>query len=329
MLLTVYKIILFIVSCISTFIFIYLIAEQSLAWLRLRKVSNLGISTVDNKQKETFFKWLLRNGVSFLNGLANWLISKSLRIKNFVIKAVLVLSYKNIDTNNTAFLSTLIGFGIVQSIITSLIFRSSIAGIAVFLLICACVVICINSAIDKREEKLKESIPEAMRSMSACFSSGYTLLQTFEFLEKECTGDLKEIFSKCSNVLRTGGTIPQALEVLKGNNKVSELVFVSVALDVQHKTGGSISPVINSAKDMIESRLDLMRKLKVQTAQAKLSAKVVTILPFALIACFSILSPDFLTPFFSSVLGFLILLVAVVMQASGVLLVRRMLNVQA
>ena len=86
--------------------------------------------------------------------------------------------------------------------------------------------------------------------------------------------------------------------------------------------------VLAAARDSIERDLKTRRSLKVKTAQAKLSAQVVTAMPFVLVIVLSLLTEDFLAPFFSSVLGFGLLLAALVMQGAGVLVVRRMLDVK-
>lgn len=105
-----------------------------------------------------------------------------------------------------------------------------------------------------------------------------------------------------------------------------ELAFVAVALDVQHRSGGSLAAVLDAARESVESEIDLARSLKVQTAQAQLSARIVTAMPFVLIALFSLMSPGFLSPFFESMAGMALLAAALVMQVAGVVLVHRMLD---
>ena len=88
-------------------------------------------------------------------------------------------------------------------------------------------------------------------------------------------------------------------------------------------------PVLEAARESVEGEIELARSLKVQTAQAKLSARIVTVMPFVLIALFSFMSPGFLDPFFASVPGMVLLALALVMQVGGVMLVRRTLAVGA
>lgn len=180
---------------------------------------------------------------------------------------------------------------------------------------------------EHQAEDVRESVPDVLRTMSACFRSGYTLLQTFRHLAAEAQSPLRPLFQRAASDLETGGTVEDALTRLRGESSLPEFAFVTAALEIQHQTGGSMQAIIDSACDSIEGELALRRQLRVQTAQARLSMRVVTIMPFVLMAVFSFVSPEFLSPFFSSGLGFAVLCTAVGMQAAGVLAVRRMLNV--
>ena len=86
--------------------------------------------------------------------------------------------------------------------------------------------------------------------------------------------------------------------------------------------------VLDAASGSVESQIELRRSLRVQTAQAKLSARVVSVMPFVLIALFSLVSDGFLEPFFESALGLATLALALGMQAAGIAMVRRMLKVE-
>ncbi|CCY05144.1 putative uncharacterized protein [Eggerthella sp. CAG:1427] len=129
-------------------------------------------------------------------------------------------------------------------------------------------------------------------------------------------------------VLETGGSAEDALMELKKKASESELVFLATALEIQHKTGSSMQQILEITRQSVADEIELKRTLKTQTAQAKLSAQIVTIMPFALVGLFSLLSPGFLDPFFESALGIALLLIALGMQALGILLVRRLLKVE-
>lgn len=215
------------------------------------------------------------------------------------------------------------------ALVVSLLATQSFVG-ALALPFCgiAAVMVALAADREKRSESLRDSVPGALQSMSACFQAGLSLLQTFHQVASEIDGPLQKVFHRAAYRLETGGGVDEALAVLK-EAKSPELAFVAIALDVQHESGGSVRQVLDSAYDAVESQIDLARSLRVQTAQAKLSSRVVSLMPFALMALFSLVSPGFLSPFFETSAGIALLLLALGMQLAGILLVRRMLNVGA
>lgn len=220
-----------------------------------------------------------------------------------------------------------VAFELLIVVAGSLIAASPVFG----LIVAACLVILVNSLVnqlqDRQKDAMREAIPDVLRSMSSCFHSGYTLLQTFRELAQESKGPLKGHFVRAASDLETGMTAEETLRKLRDSSAIGELAFVTVALEVQHRTGGSLQQIIDTACDSVENELELRRSLKVQTAQARLSARVVTAMPFVLIGVFSLISKDFLMPFFSSPLGIAILAVALTMQVIGIVCVRHLLDV--
>ncbi len=182
---------------------------------------------------------------------------------------------------------------------------------------------------ERRREEMREEIPEALQSMKACFQTGYSLSQTISEVERKSNGALKDLFAKVSGVLETGGGAEAALGELKRGSTEPELVFLATALEIQHRTGSSMQRILEATRQSVSDEIELKRSLRTQTAQAKLSAQIVTVMPFALIGLFSLVSPGFLSPFFESALGLVLLAVALGMQATGVVLVRKMLKVGA
>ena len=203
-----------------------------------------------------------------------------------------------------------------------------ICGVALALCVAAACAIYAKGSEDKRRERMREAVPDALRSMAVCFRSGQSLLQTMQQVGAATKGPVGVLFQRAAHLLETGGSTREALSVFQGRNSVPELAFVSVALDVQHQTGGSMERVLDAARETVEGELELTRSLRVQTAQAKLSARIVSVMPIVLVALFSLVSEDFLGPFFSSFAGMALLCIAVAMQVAGIVSVRHMLRVE-
>lgn len=281
---------------------------------------------VSSANQATRLAWLLRNGVGGVKPLAR----KALRIsalQSFVQEGVWVCERRGLHTSEEALLSLYVVVVGVLGLLATVASRTWVGGVACACCACACSVVWLRGEQDRRREALRDAVPDALRSLGVCFRSGLSLLQTFHQVAQETKGPLADLFQRAAHRLEVGQSAQEALEALRSGSSVPELAFVAVALDVQHQTGGSMQRVLEAARETVESQIELRRSLRVQTAQARLSARVVSIMPFVLVAIFSLVSEGFLMPFFESFAGLVLLGVALGMQAAGVLVVRRILAV--
>ncbi|MEF9841249.1 MAG: type II secretion system F family protein [Raoultibacter sp.] len=270
---------------------------------------------------------LLRNGIAVCNPCAR-IFLKSGRSVQLFEDARMLCCEKGMYTTVQNLCSLLCASVAIVMLAGGILARSLVFGITLGMGVVAVFVLMVHRAKEKRITDMREAIPDTLRSMSVCFHAGLSLGQTFRQLEKETEGPLKTLFTRAANDLETGHTAQEALRGIRENSATNELVFIAVALDVQHKAGGSLQQVLDTASDSIRSELALRRSLRVQTAQAKLSARVVSVLPFVLIGLFSLISPGFLAPFFQNFAGVALLGLAIGMQVMGVFAVRRLLDVE-
>ena len=197
--------------------------------------------------------------------------------------------------------------------------------------LCALAVACTFAAASRRRDaelqRMRELVPDALRCMEACFHAGLTVPQAFAEVARETKPPLRDAFSMVSHDMELGRSVDEALERFRRASSLPELSFVAMALDVQHACGGDASRIVQSAQESVERGIELRRSLRVQTAQAKLSAQVVSIMPIALLVVLSGIDPGFMDPFFESGAGIALLVCAAVMEIAGIAIVSRVLDV--
>lgn len=272
-------------------------------------------------------RWYMRNGVTWLIPAARRLLARP-HASAYVRKLQSVCTNKGVDLADEALLTLVLVFTSVLALTSAAISRSMVCLPVVSIGVLVALDALASNARAKQLHELQESIPEALESMSACFGSGYTLQQTFQQVSHDVEGALGKLFSSASHDLEAGAAIPEVLQGLQSAGIANEMSFVVVALDIQHQTGGSIKQILDAAADSVKGELALRRSLRVQTAQAELSARIVSAMPIVLVLLFSLISPGFLTPFFASATGWALLMIALVMQIAGIVLVRRALLIE-
>lgn len=267
-----------------------------------------------------------RGGVRALRPFAEWLRIRVPGAAALAEDAVDVLARRGIAADGDAVLTLGISCAGAACIAVGLCTWSVFWGCVAAAGTVVAAAVTVSSLQAKDADALREQMPEVLRALSRCLQSGMTLEQTFTQIAGECEGQFATLFGDAARMLATGSGVEEALSHIRSHCGVPEMAFLAVALDVQHRTGGSMASVLEAAQKAVVGRLDLARQLKVQTAQARLSARVVTVLPFALLAVLSLMSPGFLDPLLGSAGGWAMLGFAVLLQAAGIAMVRRILR---
>ncbi len=270
--------------------------------------------------------YYVRNGVTSFLPLCKRIVSTS--AGQSFRDAARLATRKGVDTTPEGFASLFAASVLALAILLLVVFRSFVVVLCALVLCAVVLRVLLTRAIEKERAQLREQVPDALRCMEACMHAGLSLPQTFSEVAQQIDQPARSLFARVSRDLDLGYSMNEAIEHFKQVAELPEIYFVDKALNVQYACGGSATPVLRSAEESISRDLDLRRSLRVQTAQAKLSAQIVSVMPFALVFVISAVDPAFLHPFFSSAQGVVLLLMAIAMLGGGVLLVRRMLAVE-
>lgn len=179
----------------------------------------------------------------------------------------------------------------------------------------------------KRVEALEQGMPEVLRLLCTALESGSSLVMALRYAADNCSEPLAGELKRTVWGLEAGQGFDEALEKLRQRTGGSEFAYLAVAMEIQHQSGGSLTDILESVAGLLQQTAELKDDLRTKTAQGRLSSRIVTIMPFALLAILSVFSPGYLTGFLSSPLGVCLFVLALLFEAAGIVLVRRALAV--
>ena len=180
----------------------------------------------------------------------------------------------------------------------------------------------------KRREEMRRQMPEAVRLLCIALDSGSSLPKALDYAADNTSGALGLELRRVVWDLKAGQGFAEAMENLRARTGGSEFAYLAVAMEIQHVCGGSLGAVLESVSASLRSAAELEEEFASKTAQAKLSARVVAIMPLVLLAVLSLLSPGYLATFFSSPFGVLVLACGLVLEAAGIVCVRKCMEVE-
>ena len=181
--------------------------------------------------------------------------------------------------------------------------------------------------VHRRQEALRACMPDMLRLFSNALQAGSSLSTALEYASENCDEPLAHELKKTVWDLKSGQGFDEAMRKLRERTGGQEFSYLAVAMEIQHRAGGSLGGVLSTVSMSLQKASELEDKLQAQTAQGRLSARVVSFMPLVVLVALAAVSPGYLADFFTTPLGVVMLVLACVLEVVGVLLVRRVLAI--
>lgn len=217
--------------------------------------------------------------------------------------------------------STLLGFLIVLSVSRTLAFIGLLlGGLVPFLFV--------SMRKNQRLRSIEITLADAITVIANSLRSGYSFLQSFENAAREIPGPLGSEFKKVVADNRVGIPLEDALSRLADRVHSTDLDLVMVAVSIQRQTGGDLAEILERIAHTIRERVRLKGEVAAITAQGRLSAWVISVLPFALAFVLSIMHPNYLVPLWQSNFGRLLIFGGLTSEGVGIFFLRKIVRVE-
>lgn len=189
----------------------------------------------------------------------------------------------------------------------------TIFGVAGFLLPGLVVYIMWQMRIKKFDNQLPEGLVMATNGLRAGLSFG----QVIDQLANEAPTPLNEEFSLISREVRLGRSLDEALQDLTKRMPTDETVILVNSVTILREYGGNLAEVFENLAETIRERKLLKQKISAMTAEGKMQAIILLLLPVVLGFVLSKLSPKEFDLLFNTPMGLMIMVFMVVWGGVG------------
>ena len=179
----------------------------------------------------------------------------------------------------------------------------------------------------RRRAAFNLQLPEALATMSNALRAGFSISQAFDSVVEQGEAPMSEEFAILQRQLRIGMSFEDALESLSQRVGSDDLTLVTTAILVSRKTGGNVTEIFDKIAETIRGRMRIERKVKSLTAQGRLQGIVVSSMPLFLGVAMTLIKPDLMLPFLTSLAGVGSVAAVVVLVAAGWLMIRRIIRI--
>jgi tight adherence protein B len=179
----------------------------------------------------------------------------------------------------------------------------------------------------KRLRMFEEQLPDALMMLAGGMRAGVGLSSAIQQLVAEAQPPISQEFSLLLREQRMGVTLEQALSNLNRRVPTQTTVLVVSAMRVATETGGGLAETLERTSNTIRSRLQMEGKIGALTAQGKLQAWVVGLLPLLLMAILNKMEPEAMSLLWHTRLGWATLAVIAFFELMGMYVIRKIIAI--
>jgi tight adherence protein B len=145
----------------------------------------------------------------------------------------------------------------------------------------------------KRIARFTELLPDAIDVIVRGVRVGYPLLVAIELAASEMPDPIGTEFRMTSDEITFGQDVRTAIENLYRRVGHEDLMFFVVAINVQNQTGGNLAEVLTRLSRLLRNRSKLRLKIRALSAEGRVSAVVLSLMPFILFGGIGLISPGY------------------------------------
>ena len=144
----------------------------------------------------------------------------------------------------------------------------------------------------KRQAAFADQLPDVLHLVTSALRSGYGLTQALESVAEEAEEPARSEFARVLLESRFGRDLSEGLRALAQRMESEDLEWVVAAIDINRDTGGNLSEILANVSATIRERQRMARQVDTLTAEGRLSARILTVLPLLMALWQWRLNPD-------------------------------------
>lgn len=216
---------------------------------------------------------------------------------------------------------------VLGSILTALFFRNFVLGLGTGAALGFLPRVVFARMRQRRLRRFEEQLPDALTMLSGALRAGLSLRSAIGQLVIEAPAPLGQEFTLILREQRLGATLEQSLNGLARRIPTPTTILTVSAMRIASETGGGLAEMLERTSNTVRSRLQIEGKIRALTAQGKLQAWIVGLLPVGLMLVLNQMEPGEMSVLWHSPMGWGALAVIGTLEALGIYVIRRIVAI--
>jgi tight adherence protein B len=180
----------------------------------------------------------------------------------------------------------------------------------------------------RRLVRIEEQLPEAADFIARALRAGHSFTNVLQIVGNELPEPLSGEFRIAREEINYGVPMSEALHNLAARIPLTDLRYLVIAILIQRETGGNLAEILGNISQIIRGRLKLAAQVRVLSAEGRMSAWILGLLPFVVTGVLLLINPGYIKPLWTDPTGNRMLWYALVMIVFGVIWLRKVIRIR-
>lgn len=178
----------------------------------------------------------------------------------------------------------------------------------------------------RAEAQFTEDFPSALDSIIRMLRAGLPISAAIRAVGSDTATALTSIFATIADEVDVGVPLTDALATAAVQIDLPDFRFFSVAVALQHTTGGNLTVTLDVLSEIVRKRRTARMRGKSVTAEVRMTAYVLAAIPFVVVGGLLVINPSYLSPLIHDPRGKVIAAMAVGSLIFGLLVMHLMMR---
>ncbi len=180
----------------------------------------------------------------------------------------------------------------------------------------------------KRQKAFLAQLPDTLALLAGTLRAGYSLMQGVEAVSQEVAEPMGAELRRVVTESRLGRPLEESLESSAQRMNSPDFSWAVMAIRIQREVGGNLAELLLTVGDTMTQRERLRRDVAALTAEGKVSAIVLGLLPLGLAAAMWVINPEYISTLFTTKAGNVMLGAAVVLAGFGFFWMKKTIEIE-
>ena len=175
--------------------------------------------------------------------------------------------------------------------------------------------------------KIEQQLPDALDLIGRALRAGHAFPTAVKMVSDELNDPIGGEFRILFDEVNYGISMHTALLNLAARIPVTDLRYFVIAVLIQRETGGNLAELLDNISAIIRARLKLFGQIRVLSAEGRLSAWILTLLPVGVALVMNIVNPAFIGVLWKDPMGLRLVTMAVLLMIFGIFWMWRIVKI--